>query len=236
MNIWIYHNFNGDYYFLFMALIIPNWKLCLMFYTFLEHNDYFLMALWFSLHGIALDCCEDVLFVLFSVITQWQWWRELMTVINLWQHSSAAIFSVAKTTCSLHWPKSSGFYFLCDLWSFSFWPLFQGFFLWPLCSHCHRVPFYWTWFFKVKNRCYKNYDQSMVSSLWLLNDQSMVSYLWLLNDQSMVSSLWLLYDQSMVSYYVTGTIGWSEAGNKMDLPHWCSMINIFIFSRKSDTQ
>jgi len=162
MNIWIYHNFNGDYYFLFMALIIPNWKLYLMFYTFLEHNNYFLMALWFSLHGIALDCCEDVLFVLFSVITQWQWWRELMTVINLWQHSSAAIFFSCKSNMFFAltlifrflfslWPQWV-FFFLTSISRFLFYDLYVliaiGFHFYDLyvLSHCHRVPFFWPLF------------------------------------------------------------------------------------------
>ena len=221
MNIWIYHNFNGDYNFLFMALIIPNWKLYLMFYTFLEHNNYFLMALWFSLHGIALDCCEDVLFVLFSVITQWQWWRELMTVINLWQHSSAAIFSVAKTTCSLHWPKSSGFYFLCDLWSFSFWPLFQGFFLWPLCSHCHRVSFYWTWFFKVKTDATKT-----MTNLWsLLYDFSMTN-LWSLIYDFLMTNLWsLLYDFFMTNLW--SLIMWlAQLDDQRLVTRWTFLIDV----------
>jgi len=222
MNIWIYHNFNGDYNFLFMALIIPNWKLYLMFYTFLEHNNYFLMALWFSLHGIALDCCEDVLFVLFSVITQWQWWRELMTVINLWQHSSAAIFSVAKTTCSLHWPKSSGFYFLCDLSGFFLSDLYFKVSFYDLYVLI-AIGFHFTGhdFLKLKTDATKT-----MTNLWsLLYDFSMTN-LWSLIYDFLMTNLWsLLYDFFMTNLW--SLIMWlAQLDDRRLVTRWTFLIDV----------
>jgi len=199
MNIWIYHNFNGDYNFLFMALIIPNWKLYLMFYTFLEHNNYFLMALWFSLHGIALDCCEDVLFVLFSVITQWQWWRELMTVINLWQHSSAAIFFQLQKqhVLCVDLNIQVSIFFLTSVVLF-FWPFKVPFSLWPQQGFLFHdlyvliaIGFLLLW---------PIYGLFFMTSLWPIYGLFFMTNLWPLIYDFFMTNLWPLI-------YVTGTIG-----------------------------
>jgi len=99
-----------------------------MFYPFLEHKNYFLMA--FSICKVTLECHEDVVFVLFSAISVC---HSLMTTQHLcWLQ----LFSCKSNMCSLltykvrtflFWPQWSflfdlnGLFFLTSM-VFSFWP------------------------------------------------------------------------------------------------------------------
>jgi len=126
-----------------------------MFYVFLEHKNYFLMA--FSFCKVTLECHEDVLFVLFSasllqlfscksnMFFCWPTWSELFLCdLN-------GLFFVTSMVFSL-WPPWS---FLCDLNGlflfdlnglFNFWPQWSFFLMWlaqldnhPLLSLIFRI-------------------------------------------------------------------------------------------------